>query len=338
MKTCRMLFLLVMLSCCLGCQKKPTEPVNDNLFDPEYDWGDSVSPVAAFTISTKDSMTYLFDASQSSDLDCDHSRLLYRWDWEGEELWEIGWTKTPAAQYTFQNGEDHATVLQVKGAQGLVGTKKIITRGYSRYYIVVNTMLYMPAGEFSMGDKSGLPNEKPAHLVFLDGYCIDQNPVSNDEYVDFLNAVAGSIQVSDSTVFYDGKKILAVKKGQPITYDGRTFSVPGGQSSNPVLYVSWYGARAYASFNRCRLPTEAEWEKAALAHFPKKFGVRNPEWCGDWYDSFYYSISPAVNPQGPAAGDKKVIRGWYPTQSWALYSRSGSPPDLLYPYTFRCAF
>jgi formylglycine-generating enzyme required for sulfatase activity len=105
-------------------------------------------------------------------------------------------------------------------------------------------MVRIPAGEFIMGDDEG-DAEGPAHAVFLDEYWIDANPVTNQEFARFIEAT-GFI----TTATMAGKQ------------DWTTHAYPG-RESHPVVLVSWTDAEAYAIWAGSKLPTEAQWEKAA---------------------------------------------------------------------------
>jgi iron(II)-dependent oxidoreductase len=105
---------------------------------------------------------------------------------------------------------------------------------------------YVPAGEFIMGDDLGNDNEKPAHIVYLDAYYIAKYPVTNAEYQRYRQDI-----------------------NQP-------FTMPTGTGDHPVVEVSWYDARDYASWAEMGLLSEAQWEKAASwdaeaeQHFARK--------------------------------------------------------------------
>jgi len=182
----------------------------------------------------------------------------------------------------------------------------------------IETVL-IPAGAFTMGDDNGRPDERPAHLVTLSAFRLAVLPVTNEDYAVFLAAASHE---------------------PPRFWDDPAFNGP----RQPVVGVSWFDAVAYCDWlsgvrgQSFRLPTEAEWEKAALggvdgAKYPWgdepfdggggrfrqdatwEVGAAPPngyglidicfnvhEWCSDWYDPAYYAVSPEHDPPGPPAG------------------------------------
>ncbi len=175
-------------------------------------------------------------------------------------------------------------------------------------------MVMVPKGEFSMGSKEH-QDEHP-HNVVLDAYYIDKYEVSNTEYKGFMKATGHAA---------------------PAYWDDPRLSKP----EQPVVGVNWYDGSAFCEWKGKRLPTEAEWERAAKGpegngHYPwghelddtkanygqnvgkttavdsypagvSGYGAYNMsgnvfEWVSDWYDPTYFKSSPALNPQGPATG------------------------------------
>jgi formylglycine-generating enzyme required for sulfatase activity len=192
--------------------------------------------------------------------------------------------------------------------------------------------ILIPAGEFVMGspDGEGNDDERPQHTVYLDAYYIDKYEVTTARYQACVDAGAcDALQESSSATreSYFGNPEYA---------------------DYPVINVTWYQAEAFCTWEGRRLPTEAEWEKAArgtdgrtypwgneapdagLLNYDGNVGDTTPvgsypsgaspygvmdmagnvwEWVNDWYGEDYYRQSPRDNPPGPATGAYRVLRG-----------------------------
>ncbi|MGH2524547.1 MAG: SUMF1/EgtB/PvdO family nonheme iron enzyme, partial [Anaerolineales bacterium] len=195
--------------------------------------------------------------------------------------------------------------------------------------------VYVPAGEFLMGssissDVNAVRDEKPQHSVFVDAFWIDRTEVTNAMYA--LCVQAGECQPPH----------------QPSSLTRSHYYTDTQYANYPVIYVSWYEARTYCKWTGRRLPTEAEWEKAARSSdgriYPWGGAIPDPsllnfdwrigdtievgryasgaspfsaldmagnarEWVADWYRNDYYLTAPATNPTGPESGAFKVFRG-----------------------------
>jgi formylglycine-generating enzyme required for sulfatase activity len=104
---------------------------------------------------------------------------------------------------------------------------------------VEGSMVSIPAGEFTMGSQDGDPDERPAHQVYVDAFYIDKYEVTVGQYAPFQQAIGANSPV-----------------------DWKTMNQRSNQKS-PVSNVDWADAYGYCRWAGKRLPTEAEWEKAA---------------------------------------------------------------------------
>ena len=188
---------------------------------------------------------------------------------------------------------------------------------------VYEGMALIPAGEFEMGSNNGAANERPVHTVYLDAFYIDIYEVTNAQYKAFIDANPEWQKDNIAPEYHDGVYLRL--------WDGNDY--PEGTADHPVIYVSWYAAMAYAEWAGKRLPTEAEWEKAARggllgkaypwgdthdatrANYARDFNVpiavgqyppngyglydmagNISEWCLDEYDPNFYATSSRENP------------------------------------------
>ena len=214
-------------------------------------------------------------------------------------------------------------------------------------------MIYIKGGWFTMGSDDGDRDEKPTHEVYLDAFYIGKYEVTIGQYKEFIRST--------------GRSPLPEWVSKYLPTD-----------DHPVVGVSWEDAEAYCEWAGGRLPTEAESEKAARGglegkKFPwgdatfinlsntedttgsnytlpvkkalaNNYGVCGMaenvwEWCSDWYDAYYYKISPDKNPKGPNNGEYRVLRGgvWNNTDEPAHCAKRsyGKPSTAYYRVGFR---
>lgn len=114
-------------------------------------------------------------------------------------------------------------------------------------------MVYIPGGSFIMGSNSGDESHRPEHQVEVADFYLDRWPVTNAEYKRFLDATG--YPLPDYQVSWCDTA--------PYNWDAKTTMYPPGKEDHPVVLVTWRDAIAYAAWAGKRLPTEAEWERAA---------------------------------------------------------------------------
>ena len=186
-------------------------------------------------------------------------------------------------------------------------------------------MAMIPAGEFQRGsnDTEADDDEQPVRMIYLDTFYIDRYEVTNAQYKQFVDANPLWQKDRIPSEYHDGDYLKH--------WEGNNY--PESKENHPVVYISWYAAMAYAEWAGKRLPTEAEWEKAARGGLVEKaypwgnsidpskanysaeiedttfvgnysangYGLYDMsgnawEWCLDLYETDFYDRSPLRNP------------------------------------------
>jgi iron(II)-dependent oxidoreductase len=122
-------------------------------------------------------------------------------------------------------------------------------------------IMLVQAGAFWMGRDDGPSEESPQHRVFLRAYWIERHKVTNAEFAAFLNA--RGIGTLDGERRYDADDADARIHLVPAAEQHAGWVADAGFGQHPAVEVTWFGARDYCAWRQRRLPTEAEWEKAA---------------------------------------------------------------------------
>ena len=269
---------------------------------------------------------------------------------------------------TFESGKNYIYPLTIRKTGIDAGTPIIAdwqTNDHGTGTAVeLKDFVRIPAGTFLMGspeDEPGRDSDEKQHWVTLSkDFYMSKYQVTNAQYAAFLNAkhAEGVLEYGVAYPFKDAA-YLTGSTGEPLVRDCNsmskwgitrnssdgTWSPVSGYENHPVIYVTWYGAKAYADYYGYSLPTEAQWEYACRAgtttaysygdtadgdymwytenndprgtkevgtKLPNPWGLYNMhgnvrEWCSDWYGD--YNDSSDTDPTGPAAGISRVLRG-----------------------------
>jgi formylglycine-generating enzyme required for sulfatase activity len=128
----------------------------------------------------------------------------------------------------------------------------------------ITEMVRIAAGEFLIGSNDGPADERPQHRVFLEEYFMDRMPVTNAQFARFLNSAGFKGPGGESWYDLDDSDARIHRRE-------KQFRADAGYENHPVVEASWFGALAYCRWAGKRLPTEAEWEKAARGTDGRKY-------------------------------------------------------------------
>ena len=213
-------------------------------------------------------------------------------------------------------------------------------------------MVHVSAGEFIMGSENGREDEKPRRRVYLEEFYIDKYPVTNEKFARFVESsgyVTDTKKIGGEARRFFSSEMWMLKKGSSWKSPAGPGSSYRNRMKHPVVQISWNDAAAYCRWAGKRLPTEAEWEKAARGTDGLKYAWGNSwvgskliwsrnsgsqvhsversynthkspygavdmagntwEWVQDWYKKDYYWNAPKSNPKGPNSGKRRVMRG-----------------------------
>ncbi|MGB7977727.1 MAG: bifunctional serine/threonine-protein kinase/formylglycine-generating enzyme family protein [Chlamydiales bacterium] len=234
---------------------------------------------------------------------------------------------------------------------------------------LLTEMVVIPGGTYFRGSSEGARDEMPRHAVRLPSFALDIHPVTNDQFLRFVQAMGGEKD-------HNNNDIIRLRDARIKRSNGKLI-IESGYAKHPVVGVTWYGAVAYAKWIGKRLPTEAEWEAAAaagrdtlyptgaeiermqanffssdttpiLSYPPNPFGLYDMagnvyEWCQDWYAYNYYDASAVEpdHPLGPPQGVYRVLRGgcWKSLKEdlRTSHRHRNNPGAVNGTYGFRCA-
>lgn len=235
---------------------------------------------------------------------------------------------------------------------------------------LLTDMSIISGGEFFRGSDENSRDERPRHKVFLSSFALDIHPVTNEQFVLFLESMGAEKDGANNDIIRLRESRIKKTAGK--------YVIESGYAKHPVVGVSWYGAVAYAKWIGKRLPFESEWEVIAQGNLPNAvyptganiersqanyfsadttavmsypcnaYGIYDIagnvyEWCQDWYDYNYYetSLQEPENPRGPIQGVYRVLRGgcWKSLKEdlRCSHRHRNNPGTMNRTYGFRCA-
>jgi sulfatase modifying factor 1 len=194
-------------------------------------------------------------------------------------------------------------------------------------------MVWIASGTFMMGtnDERSFPNERPAHLVEVQGFWMDEYDVTNAEFAKFVEATGYVTTAERKPDWEELKKQLPPDTPKPddsVLVPGSLVFTPSsikGRENHPVVQISWHDAVAYAKWTGKRLPSEAEWEYAARGSLQGKRFVWGDEFRpnGKYMANTWQGVFPVKDSgEDGFVGTSPV--GSFPPNGYGLYDMAGN--------------
>ena len=188
------------------------------------------------------------------------------------------------------------------------------------FVVDVYVMVLIPTGSFQMGDpfNEGSSDERPVHTVYVDAFWMDVCEVTNAQYCIFLNEQGNQTEGGCTW-------LLLLICDCLITTSAGQFVPKSGYEDHPVIDVTWYGARAYAQWAGKRLPTEAEWEKAARGGLTgRRYPWGNEDPAGGKCNYWSYSGPVTTEMANFYNGRGTLPVGRFEPNGYGLYDMAGN--------------
>ena len=276
---------------------------------------DSTAAQPTFTPASSREYRFCLTVSDGEHSASDETALVIRFS--GRPRAQVSDPASPNPTFVAVEPGTYLFVLEVADADAQLDRDEIAIQVSAQVYLEQAGMIEIPAGPFAMGDDQGsAEDEAPEHQVNLSSFWLDKNEVTTGSYLACVDAGACA----------------------PAGQFANCNSSLTDRNDHPINCVDWTQANAYCEWAAKRLPTEAEWEKAARGADQRKYpwGDVNPtgallnydsnaggtqpvgsypsgaspyglldlsgnvlEWTADYYAADYYTTSPTQDPQGP---------------------------------------
>jgi sulfatase modifying factor 1 len=205
------------------------------------------------------------------------------------------------------------------------------------------TEVWVPAGEFTMGSED-FDDAKPLHKVYVDGFWMDETEVTNEQFAEFVRQT-GYVTLAERPFdgappgagVFDGSKCPRGELCRDCRnwWDYRVGACwrhpegPGsdlrGREKHPVVHIAWEDAMAYARWAGKRLPTEAEWERAARGGLEGKRYYWGDELRpgGKWMANIWQGDFPSENSGQDGFVGTAPVKS-FPPNAYGLYDMAGN--------------